>query len=70
MMSGLVYGYVSLVEGMIERTSRKLSAVSRKPKVIATVGFAKIIAKHTAIIDKVDQDITLKGLKEIACQRK
>lgn len=58
-LSGLIYGYVSLVEGMV-----KLFTVHcPRSTVIATGGFAKLIAKHTKAIDIVDQDITLKGLR-------
>lgn len=71
MMSGLIYGYVSMVEGMVCRMLETCHGMSiQNTKVIATGGFAPIIAKHTDIIDIVDQDITLKGLKEIACQKK
>ncbi|NQU16766.1 MAG: type III pantothenate kinase [Candidatus Saganbacteria bacterium] len=63
-LSGLVYGYVSLVEGMVERMIETCHGMSiRNTTVIATGGFAKMIAKHSDIIDIVDQDITLNGLK-------
>jgi type III pantothenate kinase len=61
MQSGLVYGYVSLVEGMI----RKLRFERRELNVgvIATGGYAPLICRHTKIVDRVDQDLTLKGLR-------
>ncbi|OGC04268.1 hypothetical protein A2276_06685 [candidate division WOR-1 bacterium RIFOXYA12_FULL_43_27] len=67
-LSGLVYGYVSLVEGMIARiksetlNSKQIRNPKSKIQIIATGGFAGLIAKHAKVIDIVDQDITLKGL--------
>ncbi len=58
MRSGLFYGYVAMVEGMVRRIQRRSR---RKPIVVATGGLAKVIAKGTKIFDYVDQDLTLKG---------
>ena len=71
--SGLVYGYVAMVEGMVQRIKssvvRRLPrATSRGPssiKVIATGGLAPLICKYTKVIDRIDQKLTLKGLKII-----
>jgi type III pantothenate kinase len=62
MRSGLFYGYVDMVEGMIKRFKAKLG---RNAKVIATGGLSGIIASGTRKIDVVDQDLTLKGLNII-----
>jgi len=62
MRSGLFYGYVDMVDGMIKRFKAKLG---QDAKVIATGGLAKIIASGTKKIDIVDQDLTLKGLNII-----
>ena len=62
MRSGLFYGYVDMVEGMIKRFKAKLG---RKAKVIATGGLSKTIASGTKNIDAVDPDLTLKGLNII-----
>ncbi|MGB9612636.1 MAG: type III pantothenate kinase [Candidatus Margulisiibacteriota bacterium] len=59
--SGLVFGYVALTEGMVERLKKQLRAKSAK--VIATGGLAKLICKYTRIVDKIDPKLTLKGLK-------
>ena len=59
MRSGLVYGYASLVEGMISRFKKKIGS---RAKVIATGGYAKLIAKYARGIDIIDMDLTLKGL--------
>ena len=62
MKSGIVFGYVTLVEGMVARIQRELGT---KTKVIATGGYAELIAKETKVIDKVNPDLTLIGLRLI-----
>ena len=64
MRSGLVFGYVAMVEGMVERIKEKV--ISKKVKVIATGGLAKLICKYTDIIDIIDDKLTLQGLRLIA----
>ncbi len=59
MKSGIVFGYVALVEGMVARIQRELGI---KTKVIATGGNAELIAKETKVIDEVNPDLTLIGL--------
>lgn len=54
MQSGLYYGYIALVEGMINKL--------KKAKVVATGGLAGLICKGTRVIDTIDKDLTLKGL--------
>lgn len=59
MQAGIVYGYVGQAEGIVGR----MKAQSKeKPTVIATGGLASLIAKESAVIDKVDPFLTLKGL--------
>ena len=62
MQSGIVYGYVSLVEGIVERIKKEIGA---ELFVIATGGLAPIISKHVKTINAVDEYLTLKGLKVI-----
>lgn len=62
MRSGLVFGYASMVEGIIERLKK---ITGKKTKVIATGGYAKLIAKYARGIDIIDIDLTLKGLNLI-----
>ncbi|MBN2332659.1 MAG: type III pantothenate kinase [Deltaproteobacteria bacterium] len=59
MQSGIVYGYLSLVEGLVSRISHELQT---EPLVIATGGLAPLIARETATIDQVDELLTLDGL--------
>lgn len=60
--SGILYGYASLVDGMVVRIKRELGG---KPKVIATGGLAPIISAESREIEEVDEFLTLKGLKLI-----
>ncbi len=60
--SGLVYGYVSLVEGMITRLKKELGADAR---VIATGEQLPLIAKQTRVLDILDENLTLQGLRLI-----
>ena len=62
MQSGLLFGYVGLVEGMVARFKTELGA---KARVIATGGLAEVIARETEIIDIVDPWLTLSGLRII-----
>ncbi|MSQ11870.1 MAG: type III pantothenate kinase [Dehalococcoidia bacterium] len=60
--SGLVYGYVSMVEGMVKRFREEIGEEARA---IATGGQAPIIAKETAVFHEVNVDLTLIGLRLI-----
>jgi len=60
--SGLVFGYVAMVEGMVGRFKRKLG---KKAKVIATGGLSRLICKYTTVVDRIDLKLTLKGLRMI-----
>ncbi len=62
MRSGIVFGYVGLVEGMIARFRQELGDGMR---VIATGGLADVIAAETRSIELVDHWLTLKGLRLI-----
>ncbi|WP_456272807.1 type III pantothenate kinase [Bacillus sp. AK031] len=62
MQSGILYGYVGQVEGIVKR----MKATSKhNPLVIATGGLAQLISKESDVIDVVDPFLTLKGLKLI-----
>jgi type III pantothenate kinase len=60
MQSGIMYGYISLVEGMVARIKKELGDSSH---VIATGGLADHVARHTSAIETVDHNLTLTGLK-------
>ena len=59
MQSGIIFGYVGLVDGLVERIKRELGGDA---EVIATGGLADIIARESATITVVDHDLTLTGL--------
>ena len=60
--SGLIYGYVSLVDGLVTRIQRENKV---KPRVIATGGFAPLLAPESETIEEVDEFLTLDGLRLI-----
>lgn len=60
MQSGLFFGYIGLVEGMVTRFRQELGP---EMKVIFTGGLAEIIAKETRIIQIVAPWLTLDGLR-------
>jgi type III pantothenate kinase len=60
MQSGLLFGYVSLVEGMVARFRTELGPAM---KVIATGGLAEIVARETNVIEIIAPWLTLDGLK-------
>ena len=62
MQSGIVFGYVGLIEGIVARIQQELG---EKAKVVATGGFAELIARETAVIDVVNPNLTLIGLRLI-----
>ncbi len=65
MLSGMFYGYVSLVDGILERVIAELDGV---PTVIATGGVARGIAPESKHIQHVESELTLRGLQLIAAQ--
>ncbi|MGF1641864.1 MAG: type III pantothenate kinase [Rhodospirillales bacterium] len=62
MRSGIFWGYVSMVEGMIERIRAEFGS---DMGVVATGGLAPLFSECTAVLDHSDPDLTLKGLLAI-----
>ena len=60
--SGLIYGYVSLVDGLVARIQKENKV---KARVIATGGFAPLLAPESDSIEEVDEFLTLDGLRLI-----
>jgi len=66
--SGIIFGYVGLIEGVVARIQEELEELEeleKKAKVVATGGYAEIIAKETSVIDVVNPNLTLIGLRLI-----
>ena len=60
MQSGLFWGYVDMVEGLVRRMKAELGG---KALVIATGGLAVVVAPESSLIDHVDVELTLYGLR-------
>jgi type III pantothenate kinase len=60
MQSGLFWGYVDMVEGLVRRMRAELGG---HVAVVATGGLATMVAPETTLIDHVDQELTLRGLR-------
>ena len=61
MQSGIMYGYVGLVEYVIQKIKEETGAA----KVIATGGIAELVEKRSKVIDAIDRTLTLRGLNII-----
>jgi type III pantothenate kinase len=59
LQSGIVHGYSSLVDGLVEKLRAELEFPCR---VVATGGLAPLITRHTRTVELVDLDLTLTGL--------
>jgi len=62
MQSGVIFGYVGLIESLVHRIQEELGS---KARVVATGGLADVIAKETKVVDEVNPHITLYGLRLI-----
>jgi type III pantothenate kinase len=58
----LYYGYAGLVDGVLERVIEEMGVT---PRIIATGGLAPLIATGSKYIEKVDDTLTLEGLRLI-----
>lgn len=59
MHSGIYWGYISMLEGMVARIRRE---IGRQTKVVATGGLATLFDKNTDIFDAIEPDLTVQGL--------
>ncbi|MBS3943743.1 MAG: type III pantothenate kinase, partial [Dethiobacter sp.] len=62
MQSGILYGFAGQVDGIVRRIIREFPI---RPLVVATGGFASLIAPETETIDQVNVLLTLEGLRII-----
>jgi type III pantothenate kinase len=63
MQSGIYWGYVGMIEGLVARIQGEYGT---RLKVIATGGLAPLLAEGTSVIEVIDPDITLDGLRMLA----
>ena len=63
MQSGIYWGYVGLVEGLVARIKGEFGGPM---KVVATGGLAPLFAEATLVIEQIDPDLTLDGLRLLA----
>lgn len=63
MQSGIFWGYVGLIEGMVTRLKEALNAP--EVRVIATGGLAPLFQSYTTVIDEIAPELTLDGLRVI-----
>ena len=59
MLSGIYWGYVSMIEGLADRVRREIGAPA---KLVSTGGLATLIQTGTRIFDAVEPDLTIQGL--------
>lgn len=62
MQSGLYYGNVAMVDGVLERMIEELG---HRTRVVATGGLAPLISRGSRLIESVDADLTLEGMRII-----
>jgi type III pantothenate kinase len=66
MQSGLYYGYIGLVDGILERILNEIRNPDlATPKIIATGGLARLVADDSRFIETIDDMLTLDGLRLI-----
>ena len=63
MQSGLFYGYVAMVEGIVGRVRDQLAVDGPAAVCVATGGLASTLTSETSVIDHVNPDLTLTGLR-------
>jgi type III pantothenate kinase len=62
MQAGIIFGYAGLIDGIVQRMKAEIKT---KPLVIATGGLARLVASETKCIDKIEDMLTLEGLRII-----
>jgi type III pantothenate kinase len=62
MQSGIFWGYIALIEGLVERIRAE---VGKPMKVVGTGGLAHLFRHSTSTIEFVDHDLTIRGLRYI-----
>jgi type III pantothenate kinase len=63
MLSGVYWGYVAMIEGLVTRMKRE---IGRPVTVLATGGLATLFDRHTDAFDRIEPDLTIRGLAMLA----
>lgn len=66
MQSGVYFGYVAMVDGLVERLREEAGMAG---EVVATGGLARLIARDSATITRVEPNLTLEGLAMLYGER-
>jgi type III pantothenate kinase len=59
MLIGIYWGYVAMIEGLVERMKREIGG---PVTVVATGGLADLFDEHTDAFDAIEPDLTIQGL--------
>ena len=59
MIIGIYWGYVAMIEGLVERLKKEIGA---PVTVVSTGGLASLLDKHTDVFDAIEPDLTIQGL--------
>mgnify|MGYP006281619207 CR=1 FL=1 len=62
MQSGITFGYIGLVREIVTRMADQLGG---DPRVVATGGLADLLSDEPDIVDVIDKELTLKGLRDL-----
>lgn len=65
MQSGIVYGYIALIDGILEKIAEEMEIPIDQLNVVSTGGYTRLIAQNSKYIVEIDPELTLKGLKII-----
>jgi type III pantothenate kinase len=63
LQSGIYFGYIGLVDGIIERILGELGAAAKPPRIVASGGLARMVASDSRYIQEIDELLTLNGLR-------
>lgn len=62
MQSGIIYGFVGQADGIVSRMKKEMGG---KAYVVATGGLAELISNESGLIDTINSNLTLEGLRII-----